>query len=116
MSKQSHLPLLPKPESRRSFIKKSAMATAAAGFPTIVPSRVFGQNAPSNRINVGAIGVGRISRIHDMPSVWRHDDEHITAVCDLDSRRVLAARQLIDGTYAQKTGQTYSGTRTYTDH
>ena len=36
-------------------------AVAAIGFPAIVPASVFGQTAPSNRINVGAIGVGRIS-------------------------------------------------------
>jgi predicted dehydrogenase len=101
--------------NRREVIKAGA-AAAALGFPAIVPSSVFGQNAPSNRINVGAIGVGRISRIHDMPSVWRHDDAHIVAVCDLDSRRLLAARQLIDRTYAEKTGLAYTGTRTYTDH
>jgi hypothetical protein len=34
---------------------------AALAAPTIVPASVFGQNAPSNRINIGAIGVGRIS-------------------------------------------------------
>jgi predicted dehydrogenase len=101
--------------NRREVIKAGA-AAAALGFPAIVPSSVFGQNAPSNRINVGAIGVGRISRIHDLPQVWRHDDAHIVAVCDLDSRRLLAARQLIDRTYAEKAGQSYSGTRTYTDH
>ena len=96
--------------SRRTLIK------AAAAFPVIVPASVFGRNAPSNRINVGAIGVGRISRIHDMPSVWRHDDAHIVAVCDLDSRRALAGQQLVDRTYAGKTGQSYRGTRAYLDY
>jgi TAT (twin-arginine translocation) pathway signal sequence len=37
--------------SRRSFLKTAAAATAAAGFPTIVPASVFGLMAPSNRIN-----------------------------------------------------------------
>ena len=101
--------------NRREVIKAGA-AAAAFGFPAIVPSSVFGQNAPSNRINVGAIGVGRISRIHDLPSVWRHDDAHVVAVCDLDSRRLLAARQLVDRTYAEKFGLAYAGTRTYADH
>ena len=41
--------------TRRTFLKTSA---TLAAFPAIVPSSVFGQNAPSNRINVGAIGVG----------------------------------------------------------
>ena len=46
--------------NRRDMIKAGAATVAAIGFPAIVPSRVFGQNAPSNRINVGAIGIGRI--------------------------------------------------------
>ena len=54
---------------RRSFLKGSIAAAAAAGFPTIVPASVFGENAPSKRINVGAIGVGRISRGHDLPGI-----------------------------------------------
>jgi hypothetical protein len=46
---------------RRNFIKKSSLGTAAAvAFPTIVPSSVFGKNAPSNKINIGQIGCGRI--------------------------------------------------------
>lgn len=96
--------------SRRTFLG------AAAAFPAIVPSSVFGQNALSNRINVGAIGIGRISRIHDMPQVWRHDDARIVAVCDLDTRRLLAGRQLVDRTYSETLGQRYSGTRTYVDY
>jgi hypothetical protein len=47
-------------QTRRDFLKLSAAAAATIGFPTIVPASVFGQAAPSNRINVGAIGVGRI--------------------------------------------------------
>jgi len=44
---------------RRDFIKTAAAAAGAAiGFPTIVPRSVFGQNAPSNRISLGIIGVG----------------------------------------------------------
>lgn len=98
------------------MIGRRTLLKAAAAFPAIVPASVFGQNAPSNRINVGAIGVGRISRIHDMKEVWKHDDAHIVAVCDLDSRRALAGQQLIDRTYAEKTGQSYRGTRAYLDY
>jgi len=56
--------------SRREFLKMSIATTAVAGFPAIVPSVVFGKTSPSNRINVGAIGVGRISRVHDLPGIW----------------------------------------------
>ena len=68
--------------SRRSFLKTSLGAAATIGFPTIVPSTVFGQYAPRKRINVGAIGVGRISRGHDMPSILPYDRARIIAVCD----------------------------------
>ena len=54
---------------RRSFLKMSAGAVAAASFPAIVPASVMGQKSPSNRINIGAIGVGRISRSHDLPGI-----------------------------------------------
>ena len=55
--------------SRRDFLKAGLGTAAALGFPTIVPATVFGQYAPSKRTNVGAIGVGRISRGHDMPGI-----------------------------------------------
>ena len=98
--------------SRRTLIK----GAAAAGFPAIVPSSVFGATAPSNRITIGAIGVGRISRVHDLPSTWQYDDAQIVAVCDLDTKRIAAGRQLIDGVYAKRTGKPYAGTRGYADH
>ena len=44
--------------TRRDFLKAAALAGAGLAFPTIVPSSVFGQNAPSNRLNLGMIGMG----------------------------------------------------------
>jgi predicted dehydrogenase len=41
--------------SRRTFLAGAAGTVAA---PTIVPSSVFGHDAPSNRVNLAAIGVG----------------------------------------------------------
>ena len=99
--------------SRRSFLKTASGAAAAIGFPTIVPRSVFGQMAPSNRINVGAIGVGRISRVHDLPGIWQYDDVRIMAVCDLDANRVEAGKTLINGVYAKKTGKAYDGVTGY---
>ena len=99
--------------SRRKFLKHSLGAAAVAGFPAIVPSSVFGQNAPSNRINVGAIGVGRISRGHDLPGIWQHDIARIMAVCDLDSNRVELGKKLINGHYAEKSGKPYDGVTGY---
>lgn len=102
--------------SRRTFLRTSIGAVAAAGFPTIVPSSVFGQMAPSNRINIGAIGTGRISRGHDMPGIWQFEHARIMAVCDLSARRVEDAKALINGVYAKKTGKTYDGVTGYSNY
>ncbi len=48
--------------TRRGFLGAAGKGLLVAGFPTIVPASVFGAFAPSNRVNVGAIGTGRISR------------------------------------------------------
>jgi predicted dehydrogenase len=102
--------------SRRSFVKTAAGAAAAVGFPTIVPASVLGQMAPSKRINVGAIGVGRISRVHDLPGIWQYDDARIMAVCDLDAKRVEAGKALINDTYAKKAGKPYDGVAGYQNY
>ena len=106
--------------SRRQFLsaagKGVAASSVAAGFPAIVPASVFGSTAPSNRINIGAIGNGRISRGHDLPGLWKHEGARIMAVCDVDSRRAEDARTLVNGHYAKKSGQPYDGVRAYGDH
>jgi predicted dehydrogenase len=93
-----------------------ASSPLAAGFPAIVPASVLGATAPGNRINVGAIGTGRISRTHDMPGVWKYDTARIVAVCDLDARRMEDAKTLVNGYYGQKTGKPYDGVTGYTDY
>lgn len=100
--------------SRRKFIANSAKATVALSvFPSIVPASVFGKNAPSNRINIGAIGTGRISRIHDMPGVWKYDQAQIMAVCDLDTKRANEAKALVNDYYTKKNGKPFDGVKVY---
>jgi predicted dehydrogenase len=106
--------------SRRTFINAAGTGIVASsvigGFPAIVPSSVFGASAPSKRINVGAIGTGRISRGHDMPGIWRNDGARIVAVCDLDSKRLDEARALVNGQYSKATGKPYDGVLGYGDY
>ena len=106
--------------SRREFLKMAsggaAAAAAVAGFPAIVPASVLGPYAPGNRINVGAIGVCRISRGHDLPGVWKFDSARVVAVCDLDAKRVEDGKRLVNDHYAKKTGQPYSGVSGYGDY
>lgn len=84
------------PLSRRDFIRTVAGATAVFSAPLILPSRLFGAEAPSNRLRVGHIGCGRIGTAHDMPGVARSGLADVVAVCDLDSRRVLVGKATVE--------------------
>lgn len=101
---------------RRDFMKKSALATAAFGIPTIVPASVFGKNAPSNKINIGQIGCGRIAREHDLPGTWRHDVARIVAVSDVDSKRMADGKKMVEDYYTKKMGSPYLDVKQYGDY
>ena len=91
--------------TRRQFLTTSLAASAAASlFPTIVPSSVFGADAPSNKIQIGQIGCGRIANEMDMPGILKHNVARIVAVCDLDSKRLARAKNRVEKFYAGKTG------------
>lgn len=106
--------------SRREFMgtagKGMVAASVLGGFPAIVPASVFGAAAPSNRINVGAIGTGRISRTHDLPGLWKYDTARIVAVCDVDSRRAADTRTLVNAHYSAKSGKPYDGVTVFADY
>jgi predicted dehydrogenase len=99
--------------SRRRFLQTAAGTAAVAGFPTIVPATVFGQMAPSNRINIGAIGVGRISRGHDLPAIFNYDAARVIAVCDLDAKRAELGRQFVVDAYTKKLAKPYGPVKVY---
>ncbi len=101
---------------RRDFMKTTALATAAFGFPTIVPASVFGKNAPSNRINIGQIGCGRIAREHDMPGTWQHEMAQFVAVSDVDSKRMADGKKHIEAYYTKKNGTPYVDIKEYADY
>lgn len=101
---------------RRDFMKKTALASAAIGFPTIVPASVFGKNAPSNRITIGQIGCGRIARDHDLPGTWRHEVAQLVAVSDVDSNRMADGKKLIENYYTKKNGKPYVDVKQYGDY
>jgi len=88
--------------NRRTFIKKTSATAIAASLPTIVPASVFGKNAPSNRIQVGQIGCGRIARDHDMPGTMQYDTAQLVAVCDVDQNRLKDGKKLVDQYYQNK--------------
>jgi len=81
--------------SRREFLKGSAVAAGAAlGWPSIVPSSVFGAGAPSNRITIGSIGLGGMGT-GNMKGFNGKPDAQVLAVCDVDASHREKARQII---------------------
>jgi len=103
---------------RRVFLKNTATtAIGAIVVPTIVPSSVFGKNAPSNKINIGQIGCGRIARDHDIAETIKYDEARFIAACDVDSKRLADGKKLIEGYYTKKTGSTgYVDVKMYEDY
>jgi hypothetical protein len=73
--------------TRRRFLKAGVAAIAA---PMILPARLFGQNAPSNKISIGVIGTG--SKAHGgMRNFMACPSARITAVCDVNRKNLDAA-------------------------
>ncbi len=103
---------------RRSFLKKTTSTISGALLvPTIVPSSVFGENAPSNKINIGQIGCGRIARSHDMAETLNLDMARYVAVCDLDSSRMEDGKKLVEDFYKGKNGnRDYIDVKMYEDY
>ena len=103
---------------RRKFLQTTVLGTAAAVVtPTIVPASVIGKNAPSNKINIGQIGCGRIAQSHDMPGTLQHEVARMIAVSDLDKNRMADGKKLVEDYYKKKTGQdNYVNVKMYDDY
>jgi len=96
--------------SRRAFVGASSF--------TILPARVFGQNAPSKTIRIGQIGCGRIARGSEFSGLLKHHAQaRFVAACDLDTVRVADARQLIESYYERTLGTgKYEKVATFADY
>ncbi|MHC4288279.1 MAG: Gfo/Idh/MocA family protein [Planctomycetota bacterium] len=104
-------------QSRRDFLKAgSTLFGAACLAPTIVPSSVFGANAPSNRINVSLVGMGLISDGH-FRNMLSRKDVFVHSVCDVDRNRLDKAVKQANDNYGQKSaGGAFNGTKGYHEY
>lgn len=87
--------------SRRSFLKSSL---AAASFPLILPSRMWGKTAPGNAVTIAMIGFGRMAYVSNLQSFLNMEDVRVVAVCDVDSWRTAQGCKMVDDFYAARDG------------
>jgi predicted dehydrogenase len=89
---------------RREFLRSAATAAGAVGFPFLVPASVLGGSgatAPSNRITLGFIGVGKQG--HDLLKQFLTEpDAQVLAVCDVDRLKLQRAQDRVKTKYAEK--------------
>jgi len=107
--------------TRRTFLNRAAaVAGAAWAAPAIVPAAVLGADlekpAPSRRIAVGMIGMGRQAQLVNMRQFLKMPDVVILAVCDVDAWRLASAKAAIEKEYGKgKSSATYRGCDAYVE-
>jgi predicted dehydrogenase len=105
--------------SRRRFLQTTAAWGAAVAAPTIIPASALGADgavAPSRRIAVGMIGVGRQVMAFNLPMFLKEPDAQVAAVCDVDSWRLAQGKQKVEAHYAEKSlAGAYKGCSAYRD-
>lgn len=105
--------------NRRKFIKTTV--TTALGitvFPHIIPASALGKNGqvpPSDRIVMGAIGVGSMGT-GNMIGFLNKKETQFVAVCDVDEKRNNKAKQLIDQTYKNSDCRKYHDFREFLEN
>lgn len=118
---------LPSGLNRRRFLKSASLLGVGTVAPLFLPGRALGADAPSNRITVGLIGLGRqgfgqnlqgtdLKDLGRIPGLIEIPGVQVVAVCDVDSWRLEQAKQAVNGYYAKKTASgNYQGCDAYVD-
>ncbi len=95
--------------SRRHFFRAAAAAGAVVAAPTIVSAAALGKNgavAASDRITLGAIGIGNRGS-YDLGCILWEPDVRVVAVADVRGSNRKRAKGKVDGKYGNKDCVTY---------
>jgi len=99
--------------TRRRFLTRGAMAASAIALPFYVPASSLGRDgavAPSERIVMGAIGVGGRGS-SDLGWMLRESDVRFVAVCDVRRASRERARNVVNRKYGNKDCAAYRDIR-----
>jgi predicted dehydrogenase len=97
--------------NRRTFLQRVGAAGAVIGFPTIIPSSVLGETAPSKRITLGFIGMGSQGMYANLSAFLGYPDAKVVAVCDAYMERANKARLTVDERYGTTDCKAYQDFR-----
>ena len=94
--------------NRRDFLKTASKLGAAA--PFVRPSKVWGADtAPSNRLTMGFIGMGKQGRY--LLNNFLNQETRVLAVCDVDTTRRNDVKQKVDKHYGNQDCASYNDFR-----
>ena len=100
--------------TRRSVLKNTAgLIASAITVPHFIPSTVLGNDGttvPSERLTMGAIGIGN-QGMHNLRNFLTCTDLRILAVCDVDSKHRARAKETVDSAYGNKDCAAYNDYR-----
>ena len=100
-------------QSRRSFLEKMALTTAAVGLSPLTSHAFTGPEA-ATPLRVGLIGVGLRGTNH-LQNLLLREDVEITALCDTDPERLRLCGELLDKAGKKKTATFGAHTHSYKD-
>lgn len=99
--------------SRRAFLRRSATVGVVLSVPTIIPASALGaagRPAPSNRITMGAIGVGGQGS-GNLGGFLGDNRVQVVAVCDVDRRHLDGTRDRVNNHYQNQDCKAYKDFR-----
>jgi predicted dehydrogenase len=108
MSKQS---------TRRSFLYKSALTSAALTLPSLVSARALGKDgsvAPSEKIVLAVIGIGPRCK-YDLAAMLKLPDVQCVAIADVQASRRDAGKRMVDEHYGNQDCKLYRDFREVLD-
>ena len=100
--------------SRRDFLKGAAAVVAAPYVLTSTALGAAGRPPASERIVMGAIGVGGRGT-NNMKTFLGFGEVQVVAVCDADRNRLRAAKKRVEERYSKDAPGTYAGCKDYSD-
>jgi myo-inositol 2-dehydrogenase / D-chiro-inositol 1-dehydrogenase len=90
--------------NRRVFLKTTGLL---ATVPLIMPRPLVGAEAPSKKIGIGMIGMGRQAYYANLGPFLKSPDCVVTAVCDVDSWRLEQGLQAVEKHYQKRMAKGY---------